>query len=53
MVQARTAKDHKNVEVDIDAVKPEPVGENKNFPDFLVNYDAGLSALFAKQQGAI
>ncbi|HZY35987.1 MAG TPA: TonB-dependent receptor, partial [Mucilaginibacter sp.] len=43
VVQARTAKDHKNVEVDIDAVKPEQAGENKNFPDFLVNYDAGLS----------
>ncbi len=43
VVQARTAKDHKNVEVDIDEVKPEAADENKNFPDFLVNYDTGLS----------
>ncbi len=42
-VQARTARDHKNVEVDIDAIKLEPAGVNKNFPYFLVNYNTGIS----------
>ena len=42
-VQARTAKDHKNVEVDIDDVKPAPAGDSKVAADFLVNHDSGLA----------
>jgi hypothetical protein len=42
-VQARTAKDHKNVEVDIDDVKPTPAGGSSVAADFLVNYNSGLS----------
>jgi hypothetical protein len=39
-IQARTAKDHKNVEVDIDEVEPEPTVSSKMMADFLVNYDS-------------
>jgi hypothetical protein len=43
VIQARTAKDRKNIEIDIDNVQPVPAFENKNEPDFLVNLNNGLS----------
>ena len=44
-IQARTAGNHKNVEVDIDDIKPVAAEESKMTADFLVNYDEGLSPL--------
>jgi len=46
VIQARTAKEHKNVQVDIDAVQPAPTSGNINAADFLVNiYDGHTSFL--------
>jgi hypothetical protein len=44
-IQARTAGNHKNVEVDIDDIKPATAEDSKITADFLVNYDDGLSPL--------
>lgn len=41
VVQARTAKDHKNVEIDLDNVTQEKAGTNKNAPDMQVNISGG------------
>lgn len=43
VIQARTAKDRKNVQIDLDTVGAQPVGKNKNFPDLQVNISDGLS----------
>ena len=37
IVQARTAKDRKNLEIDLDNIAPQVVGKNKNAPDIQVN----------------
>jgi hypothetical protein len=44
VVQARTARDGKNIQVDIDNVQSTPTPNNKNWPDFRVNFGDGLSA---------
>jgi len=43
VVQARTAKDRKNLEIELDNIAPQPVGKNKNSPDIQVNISDGLS----------
>ena len=43
LVQARTAKNGKNIQVDIDGVQPALAAGFKNAPDFLVNLDNGRS----------
>jgi hypothetical protein len=44
IVQARTAKDRKNLEIQLDNIAPQVVGKNKNAPDIQVNINDGLSA---------
>ncbi len=44
VIQARTAKDRKNVQIDVDNVMQQKVGPNKNAPDLQVNISDGLSA---------
>jgi len=43
LIQARTAKDRKNVQVFVDDIQPEPTASAKIWPGFLVNMDNGLS----------
>jgi hypothetical protein len=43
VVQARTAKDRKNLEIELDNIAPQPAGKNKNAPDIQVNISDGLS----------
>ena len=43
LIQARTAKDRKNVEVFVDNVQPEPAASPGIAPGFLVNMDDNLS----------
>ena len=43
VVQARTAKDRKNLEIELDNIAPQLVGKNKNAPDIQVNINDGLS----------
>ena len=51
VVQARTEKNHKNVEVNIDKVTQPKSWPNKNAPDFQVNFNAGLSAFLQNSKG--
>jgi hypothetical protein len=44
VIQARTAKDRKNLDITLDNVTPQPVGPNKNVPDLQVNINDGASA---------
>ena len=44
VVQARTAKDRKNLDITLDNIAPQPVGKNKNAPDIEVNINDGRSA---------
>ena len=37
VVQARTAKDRKNVQIDLDNISPQAISKNKNSPDIEVN----------------
>ena len=43
VVQARTAKDRKNLEIELENIAPQPVGKNKNTPDIQVSINDGLS----------
>ena len=42
-MQARTAKDRKNLEIELENIAPQPVGKNKNTPDIQVSINDGLS----------
>jgi len=44
IVQARTSKDHKNVQIDLDNMAPRYITTGKNAPDMRVNINTGLSA---------
>jgi hypothetical protein len=44
IIQARTAKDRKNLDITLDNIAPQPVGHNKNAPDIQVNINDGVSA---------
>jgi hypothetical protein len=44
VIQARTSKDRKNLDITLDNVTPQPVGPNKNAPDIQVNINDGASA---------
>jgi len=44
VVQARTDKDRKNVQIDLDDIVPQSVTQNKNEPDMQVSVSDGLSA---------
>jgi hypothetical protein len=43
LIQGRTAKDRKNLQIDLDNITPQRVGSNKNFADLQVNISDGLS----------
>jgi len=43
VIQARTSKDRKNVEIDLDDINPQKVTQNKNAPDMQVSVSDGLS----------
>lgn len=43
VIQARTAKGRKNLDIDLDTVAPQRVGKNKNAPDLQVNISDVLS----------
>jgi len=43
VIQARTAKDRKNVQIELDNVSPQKVGRNKNLPDLQVDLNSDLS----------
>ena len=44
VIQARTSKDRKNVEIDLDDINPQKVTQNKNAPNMQVSISDGLSA---------
>ncbi|MDN3581081.1 TonB-dependent receptor plug domain-containing protein [Mucilaginibacter flavus] len=44
VVQARTVKDRKNVEIELDNIAAQPIGKNKNAADVEVSISDGLSA---------
>ncbi len=44
VIQARTAKDRKNIQIDLDNIAPQKVGPNENAPDLQVNISDGLSS---------
>ncbi|WP_183564455.1 carboxypeptidase-like regulatory domain-containing protein [Mucilaginibacter sp. SP1R1] len=50
IVQARTAKDRKNLEIELDNIAPQIVGKNKNAPDIQVNVNDGLSVYMKNSQ---
>jgi hypothetical protein len=50
VVQARTAKGGKSVEVSIDNVQAQPTGAAKIAPDFFVNADNGLSPFLQRSK---
>jgi hypothetical protein len=52
LVQARTAKNGKNIQVDIDNVQQAPTADFKNEPDFLQNGDEG-SLAFLRNSNAV
>jgi len=43
VIQARTAKDRKNLEIELDNIAPQAPGKNKNAPDVQVNISDGQS----------
>jgi TonB-dependent SusC/RagA subfamily outer membrane receptor len=43
LIQARSAKDRKNVQIDLDNIIPQAIGPNKNAADMQVNINDGLS----------
>ncbi|MBB6113079.1 hypothetical protein SAMN05421821_12919 [Mucilaginibacter lappiensis] len=43
VVQARTAKDRKNLEIELDNIAPQVVGKNKNAADLQINVSDGRS----------
>jgi hypothetical protein len=43
VVQARTVKDRKNVDIELDNIGTQPTGKGKNAPDVQVNINTGLS----------
>ncbi|WP_428328696.1 TonB-dependent receptor [Mucilaginibacter sp.] len=43
LIQGRSAKDRKNIKINLNTVSPQPVGFNKNAPDQKVNLGDGLS----------
>ncbi|HEY2583956.1 MAG TPA: TonB-dependent receptor [Mucilaginibacter sp.] len=43
VIQARTVKDRKNIQIDLDDVVPQKVGSDKNMPDMEVNITEGHS----------
>jgi hypothetical protein len=43
VIQARTAKDRKNLQIDLDNISSRQAGKNKNAPDLQVNVSDGLS----------
>jgi TonB-dependent SusC/RagA subfamily outer membrane receptor len=43
LIQARSAKDRKNVQIDLDNIAPQTVSHNKNAADMQVNINDGLS----------
>jgi len=44
VIQARTAKDHKNIQVDIDDIQTVPTSGNINAADFVVNINDGRAS---------
>lgn len=44
VIQARTAKDRKSIDIELDKVVPQASGKNKNAADIQVNISEGLSA---------
>ncbi|QEM12652.1 TonB-dependent receptor plug domain-containing protein [Mucilaginibacter rubeus] len=44
VIQARTAKDRKNLDITLDKITPQAVGPNKNAPDIQININDGASA---------
>lgn len=44
LIQARTAEGRKNLVIDLDTVRPQKVGKNKNTPDLQVNISQGLTS---------
>lgn len=44
VIQARTVKDRKNIEIELDKIAPQVPGKNKNAADIQVNISDGLSA---------
>jgi hypothetical protein len=43
LIQARSAKDRKNVQIDVDNIIPQAIGPNKNAADMQVNINDGMS----------
>jgi len=44
VIQARSSKNHKNVQIDLDDLNPQKVTGNRNAPEMQVNISDGLSA---------
>lgn len=44
VIQARTVKDRKNVEIELDNIAPQVVSKNKNSADVVVNINSGMAA---------
>jgi TonB-dependent SusC/RagA subfamily outer membrane receptor len=51
VLQARTDKNHKNIEVDLDNIDLQKIDKNKNAPDLAVNIDEGLSSFLQNSKG--
>ena len=52
LVQGRTAKDRKNLQIDIDNITPQPVMPSVNFPEFAVN-ESGAMAPYLRNSKAL
>jgi hypothetical protein len=51
VVQARTAKDRKNLHIDLDNITPPSTAKNRNAPGMLVNISDGLSPFLQNSAG--
>jgi hypothetical protein len=52
LIQGRNAKDHKNLQVELDNMFQQQVSENKNYPDFQVNAVGKTSSFFKNSKAA-
>lgn len=52
LIQGRSAKDHKNLQVELDNVSQQQVGQNKNAPNLEVNVNSKISSFLKNSKAA-
>jgi len=52
LIQGRSAKDHKNLKIELDNLQQQPGGQNKNAPDLQVNVSSKISPYLKNSKAA-